>query len=328
LTTIARLFDADGHDTRIDLATETLPAPGKRRLVWIDVDARDGEALAALVPHLDLSPRLLDRLADGGERPELVQYPDHVHLSIRTLDQGEPARAEPGAGPDRDPVPLDLVAGKDWVLTVHEGAVPAIDRILDGIEGETQLGALDAAGFLASIVDSAIVGYYRVIEGIEADIDTLDDAALRHRPGDDLLADLVAMRRRISAVRRALTPHREAFAVLARPDFALHEELGRPWPGLVDRLEGAIDSVEQTRESLLGTYDVYMGREAQRDSTVMKTLTIVSAVLLPAVVLAGIMGMNFDVAFFDDASNFWVVLGLMAALAIGILGFARWRAWI
>ena len=133
---------------------------------------------------------------------------------------------------------------------------------------------------MGAIVDSAIVGYYRVIEGIEADIDALDDAALRHRRGDDVLAQLVAMRRRISRVRQALTPHREAFAILARPDFALHEELGRPWPGVLQRLEGAIDSVEQTRESLLGTYDVFMGREAQRDSTVMKIFTVLSAVLL------------------------------------------------
>ena len=227
-----------------------------------------------------------------------------------------------------DPEPLDIVAGRDWVLTVHDGAVPAIDRILEGIEGETRLGALDAGGFVGAIVDSAIVGYYRVIEGIEADIDALDDAALRHRRGDDVLAQLVAMRRRISRVRQALTPHREAFAILARPDLALHEELGRPWPGVLQRLEGAIDSVEQTRESLLGTYDVFMGREAQRDSTVMKIFTVLSAVLLPAVVLAGVMGMNFDMAFFDDASNFWIAIGLMVALAASVLGVVRWRGWL
>ena len=321
MTITTRLFDADGHDTQIDLASSDLPDAGERRLVWIDLDRRDAEEVALLARHLDLSPRLLHRLVDVGTRPELVQYPDHIHLSIRTLDRG-------ANDDDRDPRPLDIVAGRDWVLTVHDGAVPAIDRILEGIEGETHLGALDAGGFVGAIVDSAIVGYYRVIEGIEADIDVLDDAALRHQRGDDVLAQLVAMRRRISRVRQALTPHREAFAILARPDFALHEELGQPWPGVLQRLEGAIDSVEQTRESLLGTYDVFMGREAQRDSTVMKIFTVLSAVLLPAVVLAGVMGMNFKLAFFDDPSNFWVAIGLMAALAIGVLGVVRWRAWL
>ena len=37
----------------------------------------------------------------------------------------------------------------------------------------------------------------------------------------------------------------------------------------------------------------------------MKALTILSAVLLPAVVLAGVMGMNFKLGFFNEPGNFW-----------------------
>jgi Mg2+ and Co2+ transporter CorA len=60
----------------------------------------------------------------------------------------------------------------------------------------------------------------------------------------------------------------------------------------------------------------------------MKTLTILNAILLPAVVVAGVMGMNFRVAFFDDPVNFWFVIAAMVMLATGILAFSRWRRWI
>jgi Mg2+ and Co2+ transporter CorA len=60
----------------------------------------------------------------------------------------------------------------------------------------------------------------------------------------------------------------------------------------------------------------------------MKVLTIVSAVLLPGVVLATVMGMNFHLAFFDEPSNFWVVILAMVALATAILAVARLRHWI
>jgi Mg2+ and Co2+ transporter CorA len=82
------------------------------------------------------------------------------------------------------------------------------------------------------------------------------------------------------------------------------------------------------RDSLLGTYDIHMGRVSQHANDVMKTLTLLSGVLLPAVVLAGIMGMNFGMPFFEDATNFWIVVGSMIAMAIVILAVARWRAWI
>ena len=52
-----------------------------------------------------------------------------------------------------------------------------------------------------------------------------------------------------------------------------------------------------------------MGRAAQDANDVMKVLTLLSAVLLPAVVLAGVMGMNFKLPFFDDPGNFLLVVG-------------------
>ena len=314
MTIRARLFDADGADSEYDVLKEGLVDGHERRLVWIDVDTRTDADLTLLARRIRLDPGLARSLGHPTGTPHVRQYPDRVSLSIIALE------------PDQDPGVVDIVAGQDWVLTVHDGTLPAIERILGGIEGETRLGALDAGDFVAAIVDSVIVGYYAVIEGLEKDIDALDEAALDRRPSEDVLAGIVQMRRRIGRVRRLLAPHREAFAVLERPDMALHEELGRPWPGLLSRFEGTMDAVDRLREALLGTYDIYMGRAGQRDSQVMKALTILSAILLPAVVLAGLMGMNFDLAFFDSAENFWIVIGAMITLAFVILGIARVKA--
>lgn len=314
MTIRARLFDADGSDSEFDILKEGLVDGDERRLVWVDVDTRSDADLAPLGRRIVLAPGLTRRLGHRTGAPSVQQYPDRVHLSLVSLEPGE------------DPDVVDIVAGENWVLTVHDGNLPAMERILGGIDGETRLGALDAGGFVAAIVDSIIVGYYAVIEGLDKDIDALDEAALDRRPSEDVLARIVQMRRRIGRVRRLLAPHREAFAILERPDMALHEELGRPWPGLLARFEGTMDSVDRLREALLGTYDIYMGRAAQRDSEVMKALTILSAILLPSVVLAGLMGMNFNLAFFDSAENFWIVIGAMITFAVVILGIARVKA--
>ena len=78
----------------------------------------------------------------------------------------------------------------------------------------------------------------------------------------------------------------------------------------------------------LGTYDIHMGRVSQHANDVMKALTLLSAVLLPAVVLAGVMGMNFKLAFFDESTNFFLVIGAMAGFAVALLAIARWRHWL
>jgi Mg2+ and Co2+ transporter CorA len=118
------------------------------------------------------------------------------------------------------------------------------------------------------------------------------------------------------------------FTGLARPEIELHPGFDRPWPGLADRVERTLDAVENVRELLLGTFDIHMGRTAKDANDVVKVLTLVSAVLLPGVVLAGIMGMNFRLPLFEDPSNFWLVIATMVVLAAAVLGTARWRCWI
>jgi magnesium transporter len=330
VTIRARLFDAEGEDHEVEAGPDAVPAKGADRLLWVDVDARSSDDLARIGALLDFSPSLVARLDDDPKLASLTQYPEHVHLSLATM---EPP-ADKGAGRSHRRVvkpvrrTLDLIAGAEWVVTVHDGPLPAIDRLTEGMQGETRLGALESADFMASIVDSVIVGYYHTVEAFEREIDRLDEIALRGRPQDDVLGRLVDLRRRIGTVRQALAPQREAFAPLGRPDLAVHKALGRPWPELLGRLERAIEAVEHLRESLLGTYDIYMGRLAQRSNDVMKALTVLSAILLPSVVLAGVMGMNFKVWFFDDPSSFFIVVAAMGLMAVVILGVARWRGWI
>jgi hypothetical protein len=77
-----------------------------------------------------------------------------------------------------------------------------------------------------------------------------------------------------------------------------------------------LDSVERCRNQLLGSFDIVMTRTNERTNDVMRILTVISAVLLPSVVIAGVMGMNFEAELFDEPAGFYVVLGAMVALAI------------
>jgi len=262
-----------------------------------------------------------ERISTELDRANFWRAEDRLHLTLEAL---EAADEDTHRLTRRE---IDLVAERNVVLTVHAGRVGALQRYIDSLDGETRLGALAAADLMSGLVDEVIVGYFQLADTIEREIEELDQRAL-HGRRDDVLGAIVSVRRRVGLVRRTLAPHREALAALARPEMQVEETVGQPWPGLVDRLEGAMAAVDGLRDSLLGTYDIHMGRVSQRANDVMKTLTLLSAVLLPAVVLAGVMGMNFAMPFFEDTTNFFIVILSMAFMAAVILGIARWRDWI
>ncbi len=322
----AHLYDTGGRDGDVDFGPALSVDLEKNQLLWVDIEGRDPVELAMAAKVLKLEPSLSERLLKATGKPGLVQYPDHFHLILEALEVPDSRASAVDSAPVRREV--DVVAGKNWVLTVHDGPVEALRRMDGATEGDTRLGALDAAGFLAAIADEVIVGYFGLVDDLGREIDRLDDLALRAKPRDDILGRIVRLRRLIGVIRRSLVAHRPAFAALARPEMELHEELGKPWPGLGDRLERTVEAVESLRDSLLGTFDIHMGRSAQQANEVMKVLTILSAILLPSVVLAGIMGMNFQVPIFDNADNFWLVLAAMGTTGAAILGMARLRGWI
>jgi Mg2+ and Co2+ transporter CorA len=204
-----------------------------------------------------------------------------------------------------------------------------LDEPIRIVASDPRFGRLDAGTFLGLLLDGLLDGYFREVERIERVIDRVDERALTSEQTQPLLDALVTLRRRVAGLRRSLAPQREVFAALARPvDPDARSPIGWPWPGLPLRLERALDAIEHAREQLLGSFDLISTRTAERTNDVMRILTVISGILLPSVVVAGVMGMNFHVPFFDDPSNFLVVLGTMGALAVVIVAIARWRHWI
>jgi Mg2+ and Co2+ transporter CorA len=316
----ATLYDANGSDRTIDLDEAAVSSLHDDALLWVDFAELDEDAVRRAGTILGLPAEAIDSVLERGGKAELKRFPDLYRLRVVAVqDDGDHGALRTA--------PIDIVAARNRVLTLHEGEVRDFDEFDRGTHGETRLGLLDAAGFVSALVDTVLTGYLRVVEDVERRVDALDEQALRSGDPEVFLREVVALRRRVALLRRSLAPLRVALAPLGRPD-AENPEVGKPWPGLLDRLERVIDTVENARELLIGSFDVFLARHAERTNDIMKTLTILNAVLLPAVVVAGVMGMNFKLGFFEQATNFFVVLGAMVALASAIIGFGRWRGWL
>jgi Mg2+ and Co2+ transporter CorA len=99
--------------------------------------------------------------------------------------------------------------------------------------------------------------------------------------------------------------------------------------GLSTRYEGALAAVEASREAVLGSFDVFMSRTAQRTNEVMKVLTLATVLLLPGSLIAGLLGMNVVVPLSkDDPLSFWFVVVAIFVLALVIVLAARARRWL
>jgi zinc transporter len=315
----SRLYVARGEDEDVQLSASVVRGLRDDKLLWVDVEQPTPADLGELSAAFGFARPIVTALKQHGDEPRLVRAPDAILLTVLSIEAGDT---------EDEAVAVDVVAGRNAIVTLHEMPVSSLTEFESHVSDEAALGNLDAGSFMGGLVDTMLGSFRRKVEEIEAQVDKLDEIALRGQDPAGFLERVVSLRRRAAKLRRILVPQRETFGPLARPDFELHKDLGQPWPGIVDRLEQAISGVERIRELLVGSSDIYLGRMAQRSGDVMKALTILSAVLLPAVVLAGVMGMNFKLGFFEDPAHFWIVILAMLGLAALILGLARLRRWI
>jgi magnesium transporter len=319
-----RRFDADRQDRELTLVQALQSSPGERQLLWIDVAGEiEADDMEAIGKRFEFDGQTREALAHPIDGPHLAVHGSYFHLSVA---------AEPDPATMDQAVWLEVVGGRNVVVTRHETHVKLLDDIDERIKADTTLGAVEAAEFVALLLESVVTSYFAAVDEIEDEIDELDSRSLRETARRLLLDDLVRVRRRISRLRRVVTSHRTVFSALAGPDMRQvvgSEDASADLQAVASRYAAAVAAVEATRDSLLGSFDIYMTRTAQRTNDVMKILTIATVLLLPGTVVAGLLGMNVVVPLNkDDPLSFWIVVAGVVTLAVVVLATARRRRWL
>jgi magnesium transporter len=314
----ALLFDRDRVD-EVDW-TGSLPKIGRSAILWIDVEKPSAAELAQLVDAFDLERETAADLEREQPEPRMVDHGDYLHVTVIGLSD------------ERDTAKVDCLVSERWLVTLHDKRVEVVDRFRSIAEGSGTVGVLEGLGFLANLLEWALTSYFDAFEALERDLEEIDATAMAGTASvsDDVLQGLVDMRREVGRLRRALVAHREVVLSLTRPELEAiaSSDSAERFSSLRDRLEEAVQASRDARESIVGSFDVLLASTGQRTNEIMKVLTLASVLLLPGALIAGVMGMNFDVGIFETAAYFWVVLAVIVAVAAGTLAVARVREWI
>ena len=116
-------------------------------------------------------------------------------------------------------------------------------------------------------------------------------------------------------LRRVLVNLRDACMSLQRESGSiLTPELYPFFRDVYDHSLRLLDMVETLRDLLNNTFDVYLSSVANRTNQVMKVLTVLSTIALPALVISGIYGMNLKgLPFLESDHGTEIVVGAMVA---------------
>jgi magnesium transporter len=271
--------------------------------VWVDVTSSSPSDILPVAKLLDLHPLIAEDIAERNQRAKVAEVEGMIHVVLFWIaHQGEITELE-----------VDLVLGPRALLTVHdEGWDP---YSLQQLRGDT--GALLKRGpdyLMYAIADGIVDGYFPVIDALDDEIDALQDDVIQN-PTTWTLERLFALKRELIRLRRAMSPSREIFNQLTNRDL----ELVRPehvvyFRDVYDHLIRVTDELDNDRELVAGTLEVYLSTINNNLSTIMKRLTGVTVILAGIGAVAGIFGMSEAATAVSngEGGGFWIISAVIA----------------
>ena len=323
----AVLFDTRAPDREIDPGEIGALTPGAGQLLWVDVEGTDVatavEAVLSLAETLGFedAERAVREALDG--KPRLLNHDDWFLVQAMAVGMvnGTHVRS----------IPMLLLCGRNAVLTAHLCPLEFLQELRVREQADSRIGTLGAESFSVSLLGWLLEGYLDAVSAFESEVDHLEVELLANPRHRECLPELAALRRRASHIRRLLAPHRAVFGAMARPDFRpdANADVERQFRALEQRFERAVDAADNARDLLVGTFELYSTRSAERTNDTMRALTFVTVLLGTLAVFAGILGMNFQAPFFDTgAHGFWAAVVGMGIVTVVAVLVARWRRWI
>ena len=94
---------------------------------------------------------------------------------------------------------------------------------------------------------------------------------------------------------------------------------------LLEHIERVLAHVRRLESSAETGVQMHFAAQSHRTNSIMRTLTVLTAIFLPLNLVTGFFGMNFEgLPLIHSATGFWVVFGLLVTLGLGLGGFF-WR---
>ncbi len=165
-----------------------------------------------------------------------------------------------------------------------------------------------------------------LIHEIEDVVDGYEEEIYRQNL-DVGFTDLFILKGVLQHIKRVFRAHQEVIETLLR-----HESFGADshafFRDVNDHSVRIIDGVDAIIESISNVLEAYNTLSTRNTNQIIKTLTILSAIILPISLVAGIFGMNFpNLPLADLRPGFWLSITIMAMMAGGMIYYFRRKRW-
>jgi magnesium transporter len=297
-------------------------------IFWLHVSGTpDADLARRLQDSLGLHPLALEDVLNGGQRPKVELYDEHLFVVFTHADY---------SGLDLRLFQTSLFLKGNLVISIDAGDDGLFRPVRERLSRGGKLRQLGPDYLLYALIDLIVDHKFPLLERMGAEIEDLETDLLEDPPAD-ANRRLHRMKRHLLLLRRQQWPEREVLNVLLRGD----KDMGIGKKTLIylrdsyDHAVQLMDLLETYREVVTELQNALMLATSNRLNDIIRVLAVISVIFMPLTFIVGVYGMNFnpDAGWLNMPELGWaygypVVMIFMLGLTVGMLWFFRRRGWL
>ncbi|HEU4553130.1 MAG TPA: magnesium/cobalt transporter CorA [Chitinophaga sp.] len=290
---------------------------------WINIDGIRKEEVHAICTRFGIHYLIEEDILNVGQRAKMDEIGDQLfcvlpmiyfnHQSC-TIEQEQ----------------VSIVLGKNFVLSFQED--PARD-VFDPIREKLRINGfrtrMSSADYLCyTLLDVIVDSYFIILDKLGERIELMEDV-VQHEANNRTLARINLLRRELLLFRRAIAPVRELVnGFLKSENPLLDEHTMKFYKDVFDHIVHCNDLTDNYKDMVFNLQEQYHTQLNLKMNEVMKVLAVVTTLMAPLTVIAGIYGMNFDnMPELHSPNGYFTVLGIMVLILIIMIILFKKRGW-
>ena len=285
------------------------PGKGEAQPLWIDAVAPSPAEVEMLSKQFRLDLQDVADCLDPNERSRVELEESYDLLVLRSVLREVGGHHE---GADRvETMPIGIFVTSNCVVTVRIGASFGYEEVTGDLKRKPKLDTKE---------DMFLMLVRRVNRDIERRVRPMDRtiASIQQRilgsKRSDVAPQAFALSNGLILLNTTLLSNLNALSMLSRAKLL---RFSKEQLDLAEDLENDVAQLyEMTtiyREIMANVLNAYESTIANNLSTVMKTLTTISLILILPLLIASLFSMNVGLPIEEEPGAFWIVVGLSAA---------------
>lgn len=319
------LYNKEEFEEKLPENFEDIPAMiPENSVLWINIDGlHDVELISRIGDRFNISPLELEDILNTDQRPKVTEDDNNITIFLKTLEYRETTHKIHG---DQ----VSFVIGKNYLITFQERSSAFFEPVRDRIRNNKGRVRNCGSDYLAyALMDTMVDDYIHNIEKMGTQVEILEEEVLLYSK-KDTPEKIYRLKTNIGFIRKTIWPMKEIMSFLNKSESKLLQKKTHSFlKDLQDLSTQALESVEIYHNLTNDYLNIYNANQSNRANEVMKFLTIFASLFIPLTFIAGVYGTNFEyVPELHLKSGYFIMLGVMLAVAIAMLYYFRKKDWL